>query len=60
MYLKKETMGSEPVQSAPLTIGLVVAVAMTLVLGVYPRLLFELADLSAKSLGAAGVIAGVR
>ena len=51
-------MGSEPVQSAPLTIGLVVAVAMTLVLGVYPRLLFELADLSAKSLGAAGVIAG--
>ena len=60
MYLKKETMGSEPVLTAPLTIGLVAAVAMTLVLGVYPRLLFELADLSAKSLGAAGVIAGLR
>ncbi len=60
MYVKNETMGSEPVRSAPLTVALAVAVVMTLALGVYPRLLFELADLSAKTLGAAGVIAGAR
>ena len=60
MYVKKETMGSEPVPNAPLTVALVVAVVMTVVLGVYPRLLFELADLSAKTLGASGVIAGLR
>jgi NADH-quinone oxidoreductase subunit N len=60
MYLKKETMGSEPVAGAPLTVALAVAVVMTIVLGVYPRLLFELADLSAKTLGAAGVMAGLR
>jgi NADH-quinone oxidoreductase subunit N len=53
MYVKKETMGSEPVRSAPLTAALAVAVVMTLVIGVYPRLLFELADLSAKTLGVA-------
>jgi len=35
-------------------------VVMTLVIGVYPRLLFELADLSAKTLGVAGVITSVR
>jgi hypothetical protein len=34
-----------------------VAVVATLVLGVYPRLLFELADLSARTLGVAGVTA---
>jgi NADH-quinone oxidoreductase subunit N len=60
MYVKNETMGSEPVQSAPLTVALAVAVVMTVVLGVYPRLLFELADASAKTLGVAGFIAGVR
>ena len=60
MYVKKETMGSEPVPSAPLTAALAVAVVMTLVIGVYPRLLFELADLSAKTLGVAGVITSVR
>src|SRR4030095_5189227 len=37
MYVKNETMGSEPVQSAPLTVALAVAVVMTVVLGVYPR-----------------------
>ena len=60
MYVKKETMGSEPVRSAPLTAALAVAVAMTLVIGLYPRLLFELADISAKTLGAAGVITALR
>jgi hypothetical protein len=36
------------------------AVAATLVLGIYPRLLFELADASARTLGVAGISASVR
>ena len=44
MYLKKETIGSEPATTPALAVMLGVAVAATLVLGVYPRLLFELAD----------------
>jgi NADH-quinone oxidoreductase subunit N len=57
MYLKKETMGSEPSTSPALAVVLGLAVAATLVLGVYPRLLFEVADASAKTLGAATVAA---
>src|SRR5207302_8332150 len=41
MYLKKETIGSEPSSSPALTLTLAVAIAATLVLGVYPRLLFD-------------------
>ena len=44
MYVKKETLGSEPVSTPALNVALAVAVAATLVLGVYPRLLFEAAD----------------
>jgi NADH-quinone oxidoreductase subunit N len=57
MYLKKEALGSEPLTTPTIAVVLGVAVAATLVLGVYPRLLFELADLSARTLGAAGVTA---
>src|SRR5437773_2828950 len=46
MYLKKETIGSEPIAGPSLTLALVVAVAATIVFGVYPRLLFELAEAS--------------
>jgi NADH-quinone oxidoreductase subunit N len=60
MYLKTETLGSEPVATAPLVAVLVVTVAATLVLGVYPRLLFEIADASAKTLGVAGLAATLR
>jgi NADH-quinone oxidoreductase subunit N len=60
MYLKPDTSGSEPTTSPALAIALGVAVAATLVLGVYPRLLFELADASARTLGAAGVAASIR
>ena len=60
MYLKKDTIGSEPVTSPALAVVLGVAVAATLVLGVYPRLLFELADLSARTLGAAVISASIR
>ena len=45
---------------AALAVVLGVAVAATLVFGVYPRLLFELADVSARTLGAAGVTAALR
>ena len=58
MYLKKETTGSEPVTSPALAVALGVAVAATLVLGVYPRLLFEVADASARTLGVARHLGG--
>ncbi len=60
MYLKKETAGSEPKASPALTLTLAVAVAATLVLGVYPRLLFEVAEKSAQTLGLGGASASIR
>jgi NADH-quinone oxidoreductase subunit N len=60
MYLKKETTGSEPTLSPALALTLGIAVAGTLVLGVYPRLLFEAAEASARTLGASGVTAAIR
>jgi NADH-quinone oxidoreductase subunit N len=54
MYLKRETIGSEPVASPALTVALAVAVVATLVIGVYPGWLFEIAAASAHALGAAG------
>ena len=60
MYLKKETMGSEPVAGPSLTVALVVAVAATIVLGIYPRLLFEVAEASARTLGIAGSLNALR
>jgi NADH:ubiquinone oxidoreductase subunit 2 (subunit N) len=60
MYLKKDTVGSEPTTSPALAVVLGVAVVATLVLGIYPRLLFELADASARTLGAVGISAAVR
>jgi NADH-quinone oxidoreductase subunit N len=55
MYLKQEVEGSEPTTSPALTLTLATAVVGTLVLGVYPRLLFEAAELSARTLGAGGI-----
>ncbi len=55
MYLKKETAGSEPTLSPSLAVALGVAMVATIVLGVYPRMLFDLAQASAQSLGAVGV-----
>jgi NADH-quinone oxidoreductase subunit N len=60
MYLKKEAIGSEPKTSPALAVVLGVAVAATLVLGVYPRLLFEIANASAQTLGAIDVAAALR
>jgi NADH-quinone oxidoreductase subunit N len=50
MYVKKETIGSEPSASLPLTMAVGVAAIATLVLGVYPRLLFDVAAASASTL----------
>jgi NADH-quinone oxidoreductase subunit N len=60
MYLKTETIGSDPKISAPLAVALGVAVVATLVLGVYPRQLFEIAEASARTLGAAIATAALR
>jgi NADH-quinone oxidoreductase subunit N len=60
MYLKKETIGSVPTTSPTLAVALGVAVAGTLVFGVYPRLLFELAEASARTLGVAAITAALR
>ena len=60
MYLKKESTSSEPVTTPSLAIALAITVAATIVLGVYPRMLFEFAEASARTLGAAGILASLR
>jgi NADH-quinone oxidoreductase subunit N len=60
MYVKKDVTGSEPVFSPSLALALTVAVVATIVLGVYPRLLFDVAGASARTLGAFGVSAAIR
>jgi NADH-quinone oxidoreductase subunit N len=60
MYLKKDTTGSEPTASPSLALALAIAVVATIALGVYPRLLFELAESSARSIGTAGIALAVR
>jgi NADH-quinone oxidoreductase subunit N len=60
MYLRKETLGTEPVAGPSLTFALVVAVAATIVLGIYPRALFEVAEASARTLGVVGSLTALR
>jgi len=60
MYLKKETTGSEPTTSPALAFTLAVAVIATIALGVYPRLVFEAAERSARSLTIGGTSAAIR
>ena len=60
MYLKQETTGSEPRMSPALAITLGLALAGTILLGVYPPRLFEIAEASARALGAGGVAAAIR
>ena len=57
--MKNEATGSQPVLAPGLAVALVFALVGTLVLGVYPRPLFELAELSARALGVVGVSATV-
>jgi NADH-quinone oxidoreductase subunit N len=60
MYLKKETTGSEPTTTPLLTLTLALAIVATIVLGVYPQLLFDVAQKSAHTLGLGGVAAAIR
>jgi NADH-quinone oxidoreductase subunit N len=60
MYVKKEEIGSDPVATPSLVAALAVAVAATIVLGIYPRLLFEMAEASARTLGVAGITTALR
>jgi NADH-quinone oxidoreductase subunit N len=60
MYLRQETVGPEPVASPALTVALAVSVAATILLGVYPQALFDVAQASARTLGVIGLTAGLR
>jgi NADH-quinone oxidoreductase subunit N len=60
MWFKGEPTGSEPVISPAMGVLLAITIAGTLALGVYPRPLFDLADASARTLGAAGITATMR
>jgi NADH-quinone oxidoreductase subunit N len=56
MWLKNEPTGSEPVINPAMATVLGVALVATLVLGVYPRPLFEFAEASARTLGVAQLV----
>ena len=60
MYLKKDATGSEPVFTPALAFAVAAAVAATIVLGVYPRVLFDVAEASARTLGAVSLAATLR
>src|SRR4051794_23653084 len=60
MYLRKETTGSELVMSPALRVTLAIAVAATLILGVYPRQLFDAAEASARAIVPAAFAAQAR
>jgi NADH-quinone oxidoreductase subunit N len=57
MFMKNEAAGSQPVLAPGLAAVLVFTLAGTLILGVYPRPLFELAEFSARALGVVGMAA---
>ena len=58
MWLKNEPAGSEPHLSPGVATALAVTLFATLALGLYPRPLFDLAELSARALGTVGLTAG--
>src|SRR5689334_10691942 len=60
MYIKTEQAGSEPAMTPALGLALGVAVVGTILLGVYPRMLFEAAELSARAIGSANLAALLR
>jgi len=60
MYQRTETAGSEPVLSPLLATTLAIAAFGTLALGVYPTLLIDAADASARALGTFPVAALAR
>jgi NADH-quinone oxidoreductase subunit N len=60
MWLKNEPSGSDPVINPAMATAIAVALAATLLLGVYPRPLFEFAEASAVTLGVADLVQAVR
>jgi NADH-quinone oxidoreductase subunit N len=52
MWLKNEPAGSEPQLSPALAVTIAITLAATLALGLYPRPLFDAAEISARALGA--------
>jgi len=60
MYIKSEVAGSVPATAPTLTFALAVSVVAIILLGVYPPLLFQVAEASARTLGAAPVAAAIR
>jgi NADH-quinone oxidoreductase subunit N len=60
MWFKDEPSGSAPVISPAMATLLVITIVATIAIGVYPRPLFDLADLSARTLGAVGITATLR
>jgi NADH-quinone oxidoreductase subunit N len=57
MFMKSETTGSELVMTPAMVVTLVIAVVGTLMIGVFPRPVFEIAELSARTLGVIGIAA---
>jgi NADH-quinone oxidoreductase subunit N len=57
MFLRNEPAGSEPRLTPALTATIALTVAGTLLLGVYPRPIFEFAEASARALGAVALTA---
>ena len=60
MYLRKDATAAAPVFSPSLAAAVAVAVVATILLGVYPRLLFDAAEASARTLGAVGLAAALK
>jgi NADH-quinone oxidoreductase subunit N len=57
MWLRNEPAGSEPHARPALAVAIAIALIGTLAFGLYPRPLFELAETSARALGAVAVTA---
>ena len=57
MWLKNEPAGSEPRMTPALAATIAIALAGTLAFGIYPRLLFDFAETSARALGAVALTA---
>jgi NADH-quinone oxidoreductase subunit N len=57
MFMKSEMTGSEPVMTPAMVVTLAIAVIGTIMIGVYPRPVFEIAEISARTLGVVGIAA---
>src|SRR5436190_15494967 len=60
MYVKDPAIGPAPAPTPTLSLALGAAVLGTVVLGIYPPLLFKVAEASARTLGAAAIATALR